>query len=105
MQCPSCTQSPSLLAQQDTAHSIVHTLIETLVQKYQQTCDSVGTFVTDCVNLHQVLVEQLLQRVWDKGDIYKAKYEGEDTRKHSINNVYMNFVIVTMQTVLCAKLP
>jgi len=38
------------------------------------------------VNLHQVLVEQLLQRVWDKGDIYKAKYEGEDTRDDSMNN-------------------
>ena len=31
--------------------------------------------VTNC-GLQQALVEQLLQRVWDKGDIYKAKYEG-----------------------------
>lgn len=27
--------------------------------------------------MHQGLVKQLLQRVWDKGDIYKAKYEGQ----------------------------
>ena len=26
----------------------------------------------------QVLVEKLLQKVWDKGDIYKAKYKGKD---------------------------
>ncbi len=46
----------------------------------------------DCVNLHQVLVEQLLQRVWDKGDIYKAKYEGDYTCNYLMNNkVYINF--------------
>ncbi len=44
------------------------------------------------MKLHQVLVEQLLQRVWDKGDIYKAKYAGGDADHHSINNnVNINF--------------
>ena len=44
------------------------------------------------MDLHQVLVEQLLQRVWDKGDIYKAKYEGEDIRNYSMNNnAYISF--------------
>lgn len=41
--------------------------------------------VTNC-GLQQGLVEQLLQRVWDKGDIYKAKYEG----------VYCNILIADM---------
>lgn len=27
--------------------------------------------------LLQLVVKQLLQKVWDKGDIYKAKYEGK----------------------------
>ena len=36
-----------------------------------------STEKVECTHMMQVLVEKLLQRVWDKGDIYKAKYEGE----------------------------
>ena len=34
-----------------------------------------GQLVDHCA-LPQMLVKTLLQKVWDKGDIYKAKYEG-----------------------------
>lgn len=54
-----------------------------------------GDCLSDCVNLHQVLVEQLLQRVWDKGDIYKAKYEGDDTCNDSMNNNINTTCIIT----------
>lgn len=37
---------------------------------------SYDSFIRTTDKRHEVLVEQLLQRVWDKGDIYKAKYEG-----------------------------
>jgi len=58
--------------------------------------------LSDCVNLHQVLVEQLLQRVWDKGDIYKAKYEGEDTPTNSMNNsVLHKFLLLQQRNQYC----
>jgi len=56
------------------------------------------------VNPHQVLVEQLLQRVWDKGDIYKAKYEGEDTctQLNEQQRVTQTSVIATTQfSIVC----
>ncbi|DBA97107.1 TPA: hypothetical protein ACH3X1_014878 [Trebouxia sp. C0004] len=37
---------------------------------------SYDSFIRTTDKRHEALVEQLLQRVWDKGDIYKAKYKG-----------------------------
>jgi methionyl-tRNA synthetase len=37
---------------------------------------SYDAFVRTTAAAHEALVKQVLERVWAKGDIYKANYEG-----------------------------
>ena len=66
----------------DGASLPTNVCLHTLWSLHKLSCSATSAGCQYLLGVHQGLVKQLLQRVWDKGDIYKAKYEGQHVAPH-----------------------